>query len=263
MFPSISKKHIEDIKYPAYAECKLDGELVMWNGYDHTLINSYGNSRSHVGSTTFPNNCILWGELYYGKGVNFYSEYQSHQKSKDLKVAWFDVVENKKRTLYGKRPYDYRRAVLGNITSKVVPSIAVSPDSVRIVFDNFVAQGYEGVVVKPTYSTVFNSWVKLKRHKSCKLYIIGIRKALDGTAKKSFAVGTAEHRYGCVSYYGWEKLILPEIAKQRIIDEDRDYWYVKPILKVEIEYQHLTPHRHMRNPFIKRLLDSREEIVLP
>ena len=267
MFPKIKRKSEKDIKYPAVAEIKLDGELVMWDGYAGKLINSYGNEK-YVDKSKLPTECRLWGELFYGTGTNFYSEYQSHQKSKDLKVVFFDLLNIGKECLYPKQPYKVRRMMLEEVTDLHIPSIAVEPGDISVLLDKTVAKGYEGLVVKPVMSYSFESWVKLKRKATCKLYITGIRKKTSGyykrgESKHSLAVGTPEHRYGCVSFIGWENLILPLIGGKGFTGEDKDYWYIKPEVKLEIEYQMLTPNNHLRNPFIKRILDPREEIQLP
>lgn len=261
MFPEITKKKVEDIRYPAAVELKLDGELVQWNG--QALINSYGNIKHSVDVGSFPAGCVLWGELYYDTGKNFYSELQRHQTSKDLKVMWFDVVEANGHTLYGSETYRYRRMALQEITPNVIPACKVATkEAVIEVYNNYIKKGYEGVVVKPQGSLSCKSWVKLKRSATCKLYAVGVRKNAQGGGKRSIAVGTGDKVYGCCSVIGWLP-VVELIAEQKILGENKDYWFVSPKVVLEIEYQHLTPSGKLRNPFIKRICDYREKIQLP
>lgn len=233
------KKNIEQVKYPAMAEYKYDGELVVWNG--HELSNDYGTLKAV--NLPLPETTLM-GEMFAFDGKQFYA--------KRDQLIFFDLPE-----LLGYENYAIRRFKLSQTGVPMAEGKVVhSRTELTAYYDEVIGQGYEGLVVKPLDSLTIKDWVKLKRRQACFLYITGIRKS-----KFSVAVGTKDHLYGCCSLHGWEIELEDRIRKVEVIGEDKDYWFIEPTLIVEVEYQELIPkNRKLRNPILKRIIEHKVEV---
>lgn len=158
-----------DIRYPCYAEVKIDGELNWY--FQGKLINKSGKTREDCPITSElllnlkNDNALLIGELYYGTGkLGKLYDLLSNQQSHDLMYGVWDV----------KMPgtYEERREwMLENITEskhiKIVPTWYIEEkaelDSLK---QEVWGEGYEGLVVKHPNSPFLLGpckWMKIKK----------------------------------------------------------------------------------------------------
>lgn len=165
--------------YPAYADVKYDGEYceadTLQLPSSGMLINGYGKAR--MGGpilAELPTDSVLYGELYFNKGHNgdLYP-LLSNKLSDQLRFAAFDISRLEGRDVTG-LAFDARRELLikaigyGNGTyTHVVDSYYVESEAeAQDAFNEAVAIGFEGVVIKPAHQGLgFGSacnWVKLK-----------------------------------------------------------------------------------------------------
>jgi hypothetical protein len=239
------------------AEVKVDGEFVKYDG--NRLINDYGTDRTSLimGYYLRGLKAGLMGEMYYGEGKSFYSEIHAHRHAGQCKLIWFDVA-------IPDIPYSVRRSTLVAMGVPYVHGEVVhSAEDANIAYKKFVIDdGYEGIVLKPLGDTDRGGWVKIKRRYTCNMYVRGVRKKTSGYggSKRSIAIGTPERIYGCCSVVGWVKLV-ELIARQGIIGENNDYWFIEPKIVVEIEYLSLIhKSRKLRNPTIKRIRNPQDTV---
>ena len=165
--------------YPAWAEVKLDGEF-NWFIYDNRInpgyfINKHGRVRSKwdvatkIESHGYPLRLI--GELFWNEGMKgALYDLLKHQKDDGLNFYPFDIVEyngENMRTV----PLIERKELLAHIAKDITDNhkingrVVQNKGEVLAYFNEIVAQGFEGIVVKPLNSKlVFGpcDWVKIK-----------------------------------------------------------------------------------------------------
>ena len=179
-FPEL-KGDIRAIRYPAWVEAKIDGEL-NWFKPDKEfpyLINKSGKIRhsfpitkelSHIDKR-------LLGELYWGDGkAKALYEFLKHQTDDELKFMVFDV--NMPGT-YSERKLWLMDHILPTPHVQLVGwSKILTKDGIKINYDCYVnAMGYEGIVVKSGDSRLIMGicpWVKIKKKETSDLEVISI-----------------------------------------------------------------------------------------
>jgi ATP-dependent DNA ligase len=257
----ITKKSHKHITYPALAQLKIDGELVAWDGYEGKLWNSYGKHKHWIDTKGFPDNCVLFGELYYNDGKNFY-EYQKHMLESSLKVKFHDVVSYKGKQAYGRVPCITRYHMLCDIVKPYPFTYEVrGTRQVNRIYKDMFDKGYEGIVIKPFDSLTCSTWVKLKRCYHDRLLIIGKRKE-----KEALVVGTADRVLGAVSTMGWQAPLRKVFAKGIMVTrEDKENVYFSCGIVVEVRHNGFTGVEReckMRNPVLTRICDEAENLTI-
>ena len=159
----------DNIWYPAYVQRKIDGEyaLIHYNDGDIYTCNKRGLVRSH-----FPalygiqskldkagiKEITLIAELYFGDGKN-HSLYKllANKRSDLINIYVHDVMETEKTT-------SERIVMLQNMD--LCPEYKLVEDDAQTqeVFEKTIAEGYEGIVIKPCVAKLYMSskWVKMK-----------------------------------------------------------------------------------------------------
>ncbi|MDD5428765.1 MAG: hypothetical protein PHI58_06005 [Candidatus Omnitrophica bacterium] len=179
-FPEL-RGDLRAIRYPAYVEPKIDGELnwfIPGTQFPY-LINKSGKIRysfpitkelSHI-------NKRLLGELHWqdGKAKALY-DFLEHQTDNELNFAVFDVDLP--------LPYlDRHKWLIENISTTkhvnvVLAIMALNKDQAIELYNKYVDEmGYEGAVIKSIDSRFImgvSPWVKLKNKETLDLKIVSI-----------------------------------------------------------------------------------------
>lgn len=260
-FIDITRKSHKHITYPALTQLKLDGEQVAWDGYEGKLWNSYGKHKHWINTKGFPDNCILFGELYYGEGKNFY-EYQKHMLESNLPVKFHDVVSYRGKQAYGVMPCITRYHILCDIVKPYPFTYEVrGTRQVNRIYKEIVSKGYEGIVVKPFSSLTCESWVKLKREYFDRLLVVGKRKEKD-----ALVIGTKDRVLGAVSILGWQAPLKKIFAKGiTVTSEDKENIYFSCGIVVEIRHSGFTGNEReskLRNPVLNRICQEGEFLTV-
>ena len=188
-FPEL-KGRIETIRYPVYVEKKIDG-ITNWLNVTSNdpeidtgikspyLINGNGKILSDLPITReiemLPDAYRLLGELYCdnGKAGDFYKLKNAGQS--ELKFMVFDIdipgtYEERSKWLDGHiKDTDHIKLIRQNICT--------TRSEVDDYFEEYVGQGYEGIVVKSFDSRLIMGpcpWVKIKNKRTLDLHVAGI-----------------------------------------------------------------------------------------
>jgi hypothetical protein len=191
-FPELRGK-LGAIRYPAYVEPKIDGELNWFRpeGKDAEgfptrpyLINKSGKIRKSCPEAPFPVleeladiDRPLLGELHWGDGKSgdLY-EFLKHQTDDELRFTVFDV------DMPG-MSYEYRRKWLEeNIKDtahvKLIGNDRIADEAeVKLAYHYITNAGYEGIVVKSADSRLIlgvSPWVKMKHRETRSCIIVDI-----------------------------------------------------------------------------------------
>lgn len=187
-FPEL-RGDLKAMRYPAYVEPKIDGELNWWihpssdEGEVGYLINKSGKMRRDCKITWELNknpaliNTRLLGELHWGDGKSgdLY-EFLKHQDDDELRFTVFDVdmpgtYVERRAWLEGQIPFDLKSHI-----RLVDKRLALSKEDVDHAYKIYT-NSYEGIVVKSADSRLIMGpcpWVKLKHRETlvCKVWTI-------------------------------------------------------------------------------------------
>jgi ATP-dependent DNA ligase len=260
---------------PYSVERKIDGERLQVEVVSNVV--SYANRHSFIASNgDLPKlsgaileavngrDCWLDGELSTGVRTDFYGKdgYLANRANRDdMNYIVFDVLMLEGEDLRLK-PYMERRRIL---TELIVPNVKVelveawqAQGKAEIVhlYDKAVAEGQEGVVVKP-YASIYtnNAWLKMKHSMTADLVILGVDKLKD-----AFLIGHYQAnpcgfiQYGRTSAHDWQQ--VKQTALKAVTSEDNDYWYVEPFIVVEIRHNGLISSdegKSYRHPRLTRI----------
>jgi hypothetical protein len=169
------------MKYPAFAEIKVDGELnylVYKGGHTTATINKYGNTRRDFKAlneitnilNTNPNvhSTVLICEIYWGDGKSgALYELLSHKKDNDVNICIFDILEYNQVNCKNEPLIDRRELLMSLGINKYIVdgSLVSSKQDAEEMFALRSGQGWEGIVVKDLDSRFHSGpcgWVKLK-----------------------------------------------------------------------------------------------------
>ena len=191
-FPEL-RGTLAGMRYPAYVEPKIDGEL-NWFKYidsasiwkDHYLINKSGKMRLELPITKELDEMgidqNLLGELHWGEGKSgALYEFLKHQKDDELRFTVFDVnmpgtYEERSKWL-GEHIKDTKHVQL------VDHRRMLSKDGVMEAYRDYTDDCYEGIVVKSADSRLIMGpcpWVKLKHRTT----IIGVVSEIDTSLER-------------------------------------------------------------------------------
>jgi ATP-dependent DNA ligase len=260
---------------PYAVERKIDGERlqaevaakVVSYANRHTFLASNGDLpklSKAILEATHGEDCWLDGELTTGVTSEFYGKngYLANRANRDEMIyVVFDILRLNGEDLRLK-PYTVRRQILettlrANEKVQLVEAWRCEDEQeILQVYDRVVAEGGEGVIVKPHPSIYANNaWLKMKDAVTTDAVILGVMKA-----KESFLIGhyrctpAGFIRYGRVSAHGWE--VVKETVLKAVTGEDAQFWYVQPFIAVEIRHNGLietSEGKTYRHPRIARI----------
>jgi hypothetical protein len=251
-FPELSTD-LSRISVPCSVQAKYDGELVVWK--DGCLTNRFGRQRWNMPCTRgLPKDLELEGELYWGTGKRNFYEAMTHLRNNDplLKLAVFGfyhadltyVEQLQLLTLLAKQ---------NELMHIVEHKNAYSHAEVEYYHKLYLADGYEGTVIKPYMAKSERSWIKWKPDETMDLLVVGISKN-----KSAIAVGLHDGvALGHCSTLGKEKEVEAVLGGIEIIGETKEDYLINPEIVVEVKHLGVIPQTgHLRNP---RLLRFRED----
>lgn len=252
------KKMSSDISratIPSICQPKYDGEFVIWNG--EKLINRNGRQHNLPLCKHLPASTKLIGELYYGDGKKNFYEASTHLKADSplLNLALFGMYDTDKQYVNQMQDITYMYGLSDGQIHAVEGMTAYSYAEIDLYCKDYIDAGWEGAVVKPSWSTISDSWIKVKDTKTADLVVVGVSKG-----KYAIAVGNAAgYIYGHCSLYGNED-IEALIKDKKIVGRDSEHYYIDPSVVVEVEYQQVIRSGRgisLRSP---RLLRAREDL---
>ncbi len=162
------------IRFPAFAELKLDGELNEFHYTDNGvcyLINKHGTMRYNWNALEqiVPlgvKDMVLVGELIYhdGKQGDLYKLLSNKTNENEIKFVPFDVLIINEQVVKFE-PLIERKEMLVHTLKGVEPKVVMNQEDVDDAFQDAIQAGYEGIVVKnmhEPYRTGPCNWVKVK-----------------------------------------------------------------------------------------------------
>lgn len=209
-----------------FRDVVIDGELISINGDLYSFLRDRVNNRENIVLMAFD--------------ILEYGDMDLRSKSYMERINYLYNVINGKRFV------------------KATPTHKVKNKCEIIkLFNKYVSEGYEGVVVKSP-ANYYSKWIKLKKKETIDLVIIGIKKTrsyMEYGVAESFLVGDKTLKpitHVSSGLTKKEKMMLTEILLKNMVYEDRENIYVKPKIVLEIEYQEKL-NNGLRHPRIKRI----------
>jgi DNA ligase 1 len=275
--PMLLEKSDAPFNDPAYLfEPKIDG---------HRLIMTYKNGETRL-FTRHNNECTrkypeLWNPAVSGDdfildgevcsidpdtgAIDFESIMERFHLSKQTKInaaamkrpvhyIVFDVLRHNGKDLR-RLPLIKRKAILESII-KPNPFISVIPveeNNGNDLYGAICAERMEGIVAKKKDSLYVSKrssdWLKIVRYETAEVYISGYRKGDFGWIAqveekgKKRAAGIIE-----LGVLPKHKKAFYGIAKQLVIDEDKNFVYLQPLLKARVKFRNWTRNNMLRTP---------------
>lgn len=185
---------IGGMRYPAFAEIKLDGEFNFieykdkGNGLKICTVNKYGTIRlgfpeltkmGYVLQGNGVKQAVMLCELYWNEGkLGALYELLCHKKDDNVKIHVFDVLmrdgqDLRNLPLVQRKEHMWEMVGQWQLGDKIVNNKIEAHDC----FMNATAQGYEGVVIKSLDSPLILgpcSWVKMKYKDQNELPVVTI-----------------------------------------------------------------------------------------
>jgi len=261
---------------PLFVEPKIDGErvLILVENGKITMANRYSAIYTEE---NLPDDLYdemlsafikdgLYDAEYYCLSGDFYEFEKARNRLENLGIAIFDVLMQNGKSIHTEI-LEKRKEILANSidlsksNNKVILlefSRINTHEEIIELFNHYVNQGYEGIVVKPN-SWYSMKWVKLKKTETVDVVILGIKKTkdfLESGIPRSFLIGF--YRNGKFEPYGFVSSGLKAEQKVEIFDkleftrEDSKVFYCKPTIVLEVEYQDKLANG-FRSPRIKRV----------
>lgn len=243
--------HAHKIKYPCYAQPKLDGirciailkdgKCTLWSRTRKRITGVPHIARQI--ENTFKDDIVLDGELYnhdykynFEKIVSVVRQEKPTEGHEVVQYHIYDVVNTQE--------FQDRSAYLGDFISnsqngplhRVETSIVTEESEVMPYFEAFRKQGYEGAMLRNKVSKYVNKrsydLLKVKEFDDAEFDIIGIE---EGRGKLAGHVGA----FKCRMANGNEFLakMAGELTNLKIYFEDHSLWKGK---KLTVKYQGLT-----------------------
>ena len=263
-------RYLKRYPFPFFSEPKYDGERVLVEVSESITI---ANMRKTVyPEKILPRELVLSireavhregtydGEFYSSRG-NLYKFLSARARlSTDLALAIWDIMDHKDHS-----PID-RKALLSeyinpNRRVAYVPyTVCYSKSQIVGSFHRYLAEGFEGIVVKPN-RPYYAKWLKLKEQHTSDMAVLGVKKT-DSWRKErlpyTFLMGIYENssfkRIGDVSSGLTlnQRGAIAEVVSELRTYENSDYVFLKPELVFEVEY-HQRTENGLREPKIKRI----------
>lgn len=234
----VTQKYIEfdSIKLPVQ-NCILDGEMICFDTEKEIPVPCFDSLMTRFQAS----NPTKIAELTQVLPVQFVS---------------FDIIYLNDKSLLNE-PYYKRISLLNNyIPNQNNLSVAPVYSDGDTLYNRVVDLDLEGVVTrdnnKPYYldSRPNNVIFKTKNYQYSTVSISGIRKEKFGWLMKE------DNKYrGILEFVPPdERKAFYHISKQLIIDEDKDFIYLDPLIKCEVKYQCLSKNGYMRSASFQKFI---------
>lgn len=269
-------KYLKRYPFPFFVEGKFDGERVLVEVSDTITI-------ANMHKTTYPESILpnslvsairsaihrkgLYDAEFYSLRGNLYKFLSARARlSEDLALAIWDILEFKDLKLIERKNLLSQYITSNNRVSYVSYTICFSKAQIIGAFHRYLAEGFEGVVVKPNLG-YYASWLKIKEQHTVDFAVLGIKKTDSWKKHKlpyTFLIGVYDNgfkRIGDVSsgLTLAERQAIAEVIPDLRQYENSEYVFVKPEIVLEVEYHQKTPNG-LREPKIKRIrLDKKAE----
>lgn len=250
IFPEMSTD-LSRVSIPCCVQPKYDGECVKWTG--DRLVNRYGRERYLPFCDQLPKDKTFAGELYFKDGKRNFYEALTYLKGDSplLKFAIFALWNVK-------MPYVEQIKTMDLLVDKseaisVVEGMnAYSHMEVEHYCKYYLAQGYEGAVIKPLMASGPESWIKFKPDQEVDLLVLGVSKVHN-----SIAVGRPDGEVlGHCSLIGHDD-VRAAIGTHVVIGDTREDYLITPDIVVEVKHLgFIPPGGHLRSPRIGRLRED-------
>lgn len=215
----MSQKVLDKIKYPAMAQLKMDGlrcnvvvndGTVTFYSRNGKTFDLLGNLEQEFIDAARGINCVFDGELLVTKNGKVVDRQTGNgilnkankgtigkEEAALITMTVWDIIsydnwiDGKESMIYIHR---YNRLIGLNLGGKInlVPSTEVkSLDEAKVVYENYYARGYEGIILKNT-DTIWEpkrsqTQVKFKGEETTSLHVVGIQ---DGNGKYEGQIGS-------------------------------------------------------------------------
>ena len=272
VFPEL-RGNISGLRWPCFAEIKYDGEACLIGYHKHVITgampaiftsNKYGTQRTEwskldkimdIMDDHDVERAVFLAELCYGegKGGALYP-LLSNKDSDDLNLVIYDIGHLKTidtEMQAESTPLVTRKEMLGELfngTTILTPLLRLVKDKaeVQIFFEQAVADGYEGIVVKPLDGFLVRgpcNWVKIKNK--------------DRTEYKIIAVSTVQERIEIA-------VPIPNVTGAQFVPcgvkvTNKYKKYLQPGDTVEIEHQGVLDSGSLRHPVFIRKVEGEKE----
>lgn len=235
----VTARYIElhNIQLPV-SNCILDGELVSFDVVNGVPKPSFDNLMLRFQTT----NTSKIKELVNIQPVHF---------------AAFDIIYINDESVTSK-PLSERIDVLNSIVSNTsfISSCASYTDGNEL-FQTVKELGLEGIVTKKLSkpytldSRPADTFIKIKNYHYDIVKISGIRKYKFG-----WLMSDSDGQYKGVLEFvpPTERKAFYHISKQLIVNEDKNFIYLDPLVRCEVKYQCLSKKGYMRNASFKRFI---------
>lgn len=264
------ERYLKRYSFPLWVEPKFDGERVLLQVSDTITI-----ANKH--KTTYPESILpkslisaireavcregLYDAEFYSLRGNLYKFLSARARlSEDLALAIFDIIDFKDLKLIDRKDLLTKFITPNHRVSYVPYSICFNEPQIIGSFHRWLAEGFEGIVLKPNLS-YYAKWLKLKEKHTIDVVVLGVKKT-DSWRKErlpyTFLVGIHENDQftpiGDVSsgLNLTEREAIATYVPELKHSEGSEYIYLKPHLVFEVEYHQKTPNG-LREPKIKRI----------
>lgn len=268
--------YLKRYPFPFFVEGKVDGERVLLEVSDTITIAN--KNKTVYPEQILPNSLVsaireavhregLYDAEFYSLRGNLYKFLSARANlSEDLALAIWDILDFKDLKLIDRKDLLTKFITPHNRVSYVSYTICFSKAEIIGAFHRYLAEGFEGVVVKPNLG-YYASWLKIKEQHTIDVAVLGIKKT-DSWKKErlpyTFLIGVYDNgfkRIGDVSsgLTLAERQAIAEVVPELRQYENNEYVFVKPEIVLEVEYHQKTPNG-LREPKIKRIrLDKKAE----
>jgi len=246
-------------RYPAFVDAKLDGEYAVYYLETNAI---YGKAKGNKKRLDFPacqlakryceelHTEYLLGELIFGEGKagDLYT-LLSNKNNDNLKFAIFDYVQKDPHLILMERKSNIAEIIPCDfsLASFRVPTEYVTCREELInAYDNFIEQGFEGVVVKNVNGTTMTGrldWVKMKAKETADLLVVNA-----DPVKERVGVGIQNKELCGIKVPGTTRQ-----EREDMIGKIVEVEYLQKLYKNKV----LTG---LRNPIFKRIRHDKDKI---
>lgn len=266
------EKRLAKWEPPYLVQPKLDGErcraLVTSTGVllvssEKNIINSVPHINEAIAKMSFPEGTELDGELY-NHGMEFGDIHSivsrkvlMHDEASLMHYHIFDIIPvNNPQMIQGHRHMALRDIGFSNPLVLVPTHLAFTESDVIKVYDEYIALGYEGIIVRNAYATYERKRslfvMKFKPKKKDQYEIIDLQEAIDKDGHPKGMLGAFICRGSDGTPFG--------VGAGKLTHEERtNLWNDREHVLgriCEVQYQNLTPDSVPRFGLCVRLLED-------
>lgn len=254
--------------YSYITELKLDGIRVIWTKFENK-VKIYTRHKNEITSKfpelvnlPLPNGTVIDGEMIVTNEEGkpdfeaVMERFMSRKSEHLISFSVFDILFSNGKKVTNRSLLE-RKSLLAELIPEDTPllnKVQWVEGNAILYFELVKQQGLEGIVQKRASSTYqintrSSDWLKVVNYQYVSAYISGFRKGKFGLLLK-FEDG---------KYAGLMEFMPPANRKEfyahykdLIIDENKEFIYIKPHLKVKVKYRNLTKKGLLRIPsFVK------------